>query len=198
MEIIQAILEWDEIIYKYITEALYDPLSFFFFQIITNFLDVIALVLALFFLFFGIWKIRSSKSSQIIFNVLAVVTITAIITLALKMLFQRGAPVPYVIPWLEIKVPFAIQYAFPSGHTSRAFAFAWALSYQVPDKRVLLVSAAVLIGFSRVYIGAHFPLDVVAGAALGIFVAWSLARLIKNVSKQPKPTKIEQLNEISY
>ncbi len=186
MEIIQALLEWDEILYEYITEALYDPLSFFFFQIITNFVDVIALILALFFLFFGIWKIRSSKSSQIIFSVLVPVVLTAIITLALKMLFQRGAPVPYVIPWLEIKVPFAVQYAFPSGHTSRAFAFAWALSYQVPNKRVLLISAAALIGFSRVYIGAHFPLDVIAGAALGIFIAWYLARLMQKHFKNPR------------
>ncbi len=195
MEIIQALLEWDEIIYDYITEALYDPLSFFFFQIITNFVDVIVLILALFFIFYGIWKIRTSKSSKVIFNILVPVIITALITVLLKIVFQRGAPIPYVIPWLEIKVPFAVQYAFPSGHTSRAFAFAWALSYQVPDKRGLLLIAAVLIGFSRVYIGAHFPLDVVAGAALGIFVAWLSARLIKNVFKQSKSKKIDPLSE---
>ncbi len=136
------------------------------------------------------WVALNSHSQNLV-----PVVITAIITLALKMLFQRGAPVPYVIPWLEIKVPFAVQYAFPSGHTSRAFAFAWALSYQVPDKRVLIISAAALIGFSRVYIGAHFPLDVVAGAALGIFIAWVSVRLIKNVSKQSKPKKIDLLSE---
>jgi len=179
MEIITVILEWDEIIYEYITEALYDPLSFFFFQIITNFVDVIVFMLALFFLFYGIWKIKTSRSSKIIFNVLVPVMITALITVLLKIIFQRGAPIPYVIPWLEIKVPFAVQYAFPSGHTSRAFAFAWALSYQVPSKRVPLIFVAALIGFSRIYIGAHFPLDVIAGAILGVFISFLFIKLVK-------------------
>jgi len=63
--------------------------------------------------------------------------------------------------------------AFPSGHTYAVFAFATAI-VMVYRKRVwwLLYLPAALVGLSRVYIGVHFPGDVVAGAVVGVAWAW--------------------------
>ena len=66
--------------------------------------------------------------------------------------------------------------SFPSGHTTSAFAAAVALGYMRPAWRKGLLGLAVLIGLSRVLVGAHFPSDVVAGAALGSTVSIALAR----------------------
>ncbi len=71
------------------------------------------------------------------------------------------------------RVPIC-AYSFPSGHTAAAFAiglpFAWALS-QSPQTGAfysrLVLCWAYLIGFSRVYLGVHYPSDVLAGAFLG-------------------------------
>ncbi|WP_237481559.1 phosphatase PAP2 family protein [Lichenibacterium dinghuense] len=67
--------------------------------------------------------------------------------------------------------------SFPSGHTTSAFAAAVALSLMRPDWRGRLIGAALLIGASRVLVGAHYPSDVVGGAALGAASSLALARV---------------------
>jgi undecaprenyl-diphosphatase len=58
-------------------------------------------------------------------------------------------------------------FSFPSGHTSAAFAIAAALHREPFCAGPVALLLAVGIGLSRVYLGAHYPLDVAAGAALG-------------------------------
>lgn len=60
-------------------------------------------------------------------------------------------------------------HSFPSGHTCAAFAFAVALCCSIPRKwaKAAALIAAALMGFSRVYVGVHFPSDVLAGALIG-------------------------------
>ena len=70
---------------------------------------------------------------------------------------------------LLIKRPW--DYSFPSGHTSASFAAATAI-YAI-DRRwgAAAYVLAALIGFSRLYLGVHFPTDVLAGAVVGILAA---------------------------
>ena len=58
--------------------------------------------------------------------------------------------------------------SFPSNHAANAFAGAAFLSSVYPVLRLPLYSLAALVGYSRVYVGVHYPLDVMAGAFLGI------------------------------
>jgi len=60
--------------------------------------------------------------------------------------------------------------SFPSGHATVAFACATVLALAVPRLRWPLFALAALIAFSRVYVGVHYPLDALAGAALGILI----------------------------
>jgi len=67
--------------------------------------------------------------------------------------------------------------SFPSGHTATIFA-AITLIYQwVGRAAAPLFAVAALCALSRVYVGAHFPLDVVGGAYLGIGIAWAASRI---------------------
>ena len=64
------------------------------------------------------------------------------------------------------------RYSFPSGHTATAFALAAALLYSIDRAArrrwaLPVLSAAALVGVSRIAVGAHWPVDVLAGAALG-------------------------------
>jgi undecaprenyl-diphosphatase len=61
--------------------------------------------------------------------------------------------------------------SFPAGHAATAFAGATVLAYVARPVAPVLFAAAALIGFSRVYVGDHYPSDVLAGAALGVVVA---------------------------
>ena len=74
--------------------------------------------------------------------------------------------------------------SFPSGHTCAAFAFGVALCAVLPQtwaKAAALIAAA-LMGFSRLYVGVHFPSDVIVGALVGTLCglagAWIVTRFV--------------------
>ena len=80
-------------------------------------------------------------------------------------------------------------WSFPSGHAATAFAGAVALSYLWRRGAPLFFLLAAAIAFSRVYVGVHFPGDVLAGAALGTVVglAWVAAlRLPRRSAEAPR------------
>jgi undecaprenyl-diphosphatase len=62
--------------------------------------------------------------------------------------------------------------SFPSGHAASAFAGALAASRIWPAARLAFFALAALIALSRVYVGVHFPADVLAGALTGLACAW--------------------------
>jgi len=57
--------------------------------------------------------------------------------------------------------------SFPSGHSASAAAFAVSVGRMLPELKLLLRAAAVIVAFSRVYTGVHYPGDVVVGATIG-------------------------------
>ncbi|WP_460692150.1 phosphatase PAP2 family protein [Mucilaginibacter puniceus] len=79
--------------------------------------------------------------------------------------------------------------SFPSGHTSMAFATATSLSLSFPKWYVIIPSYtyAAAIGYSRMYLGVHYPTDVLAGALLGTgtaFLTWKLQKILFKKNKK--------------
>ncbi len=73
-----------------------------------------------------------------------------------------------------------LHHSFPSGHTIGAFAFFYLLSSLTPSKtgHFICLILATLVGFSRIFLAQHFPVDVVVGSLIGILVAEIWTRLI--------------------
>ncbi len=70
------------------------------------------------------------------------------------------------------------RFSFPSGHTAAAFGVAVAFAGEPHGLGPAALLLAVGIGLSRVYLGAHYPLDVVAGGALGVFAGLASRLLV--------------------
>jgi undecaprenyl-diphosphatase len=88
----------------------------------------------------------------------------------LKDIFDVERPsTRYAIPKPLVRAP--TDPSFPSGHAATSFAAATILSLAVPRLTPLWVLLAAAIAFSRVYVGVHYPLDIVGGAILGISIA---------------------------
>ena len=103
-------------------------------------------------------------------NALAIllpVAISAIVANILK--FSLDMPRPYEIyPFIE-KLSSGGSPSFPSGHTADAFAFAVAAGLVYPRWYIIfpVLIWAVFVGTSRMWLGVHFPSDVMAGALIG-------------------------------
>ncbi|MFA5256122.1 MAG: phosphatase PAP2 family protein [Candidatus Omnitrophota bacterium] len=72
--------------------------------------------------------------------------------------------------------------SFPSSHATSSFMAATILTAYFKKYAVIFYSFAAAVAFSRVYIGVHYPSDVLAGALLGIAIGWILLRVRKAIS----------------
>jgi undecaprenyl-diphosphatase len=79
------------------------------------------------------------------------------------------------------------SWSFPSGHTSTAFAAAVVVASLHPRLRLPVLGLAALVGLSRVYLGVHFTIDVVAGAALGLLVGLTAAFVARRLCWVHRP-----------
>lgn len=108
--------------------------------------------------------------------------------LFLKELVNR--PRPYeTIDAVRLLLPPQAETSFPSGHSATAFGSAFVLV--IREKawiRYSALTAAILMAFSRVYVGVHYPIDIIVGSLVGTIVAslvcLSAQAIIKQKQKQ--------------
>ena len=93
---------------------------------------------------------------------------------------------PYeMVQGLNCIVPLAKDWSFPSGHTTNSLACAWVLFRKTPKKYgVPALILAILISLSRLYVGIHYPTDVLGGALIGICSACLAMLLVPRLEKR--------------
>lgn len=104
--------------------------------------------------------------------------------LFLKNLVGRIRPYE-VVAGLQAIIARPVDASFPSGHTSSGFSVAWVLLRNVPKRYgIPAVCLAALIGFSRLYVGVHYPTDVLVGMLIGIGCAYLADALVKRYGQR--------------
>lgn len=123
-----------------------------------------------------------TKNSYAFFIFCSVLS-ASIVAKILKVVIGRARPIFYEALGMTGFYPFHNDWAFnsmPSGHTVASFAGLVMLGMLAPRIKPFTWSLAILIGMSRVAIGAHWPTDVIFGAFIGMVMAdlvkWWLKR----------------------
>lgn len=118
----------------------------------------------------------------IIFFLGGLLLTTILVNNVIKPLVHRERPITTVVQQ-------PTDYSFPSGHAATSFFAAAVLTYYHRKKRALFLTLAILISFSRMYLGVHYFGDVLAGAIIGLFIAYAINNLKVHVSSSRPPAR---------
>lgn len=129
----------------------------------------------------GIILIIPKKTRKTGFTVLVALLMSLIINNGIiKHIVGRARPYD-MVTGLETVIGELKDSSFPSGHTASSFAAAMVIFRNMSKKfGVPAIILAVLIGISRMYLGVHYPTDVIFGAISGIIIALTCDYIIKS------------------
>lgn len=148
-----------------------------FFPLITDLnREPLALVMVLGLLVYWYWRQRQVALKWILLVVLSVGFSDLISYRVVKSMVDRNRP-PYAGIEFQLRTNNHSGASFPSNHAANMFAAATVLSGGLPQLAPIFFAIAALVAYSRVYVGVHFPLDVLCGAIIGVGVALAMMRL---------------------
>jgi len=124
-------------------------------------------------------KDKISKLKFLVFSAVSVFTARIVITEIIRYFYY--IPRPFVNSNIVPLISHEATGSFPSGHA--AFFFALAMSVYFHHKRwsILFFAGALLIGLARVIAGIHWPLDILAGAVIGVISSVLVAKFFKKL-----------------
>ncbi len=145
-----------------------NPLFDFIFPFITDSSNwVLPLIVFYIYLFRDDWR-RALKALLIAIFCLILSDVMA--AQMIKPMVGRIRPSHELSESIRLLVGRGGKYSFPSNHAANSMAFAIVTGFFYPQMRRWLLFIAILVGFSRVYVGVHYPGDVMAGALFGFVI----------------------------
>ena len=115
-------------------------------------------------------RLKKDQYLKIAKMCLAALVLSGIIAACLKLAIHEPRPYTTLSHARQLLIPTEPN-SFPSGHTSSSFSIMTVLAHELWQYKrlvIILILFCILIAFSRVYCGIHYPLDVVVGAMVGI------------------------------
>jgi undecaprenyl-diphosphatase len=119
---------------------------------------------------------RRRARMTVLLAVIAVALSDQISSALLKPLFARPRP-SHVLEGVRLLAGRGGRYGFPSAHAANVFSAWIVLALRHPSSKYALVAIPVAVAYSRIYVGLHYPLDVIGGALLGLAIGLSVVAL---------------------
>jgi len=167
---LDIIIKIDKKIFTFFNSSIANPIFDIFFPIITNQdIWIIPILLGIIIL-----SIRGGTKGRIASIVLIIGVILADYSSAqiIKPYFQRLRPSHDILDQIRLLVPKGGRYGFVSSHAANMYVSATILGYFYSKQKRLFFTIAFLVAFSRVYVGVHYPADIVFGGFLGYGLGW--------------------------
>ncbi len=198
MELFTVFGKWlyslDRWLFLIINKKMHSGFADVFFDFVSNPGIVFFVLLAIVIVAVAVFKGKRARIAMMLV-VLSVATTDLVSARVFKPLVLRKRPsnVDYLVEGGRYIKGYNKSNGYPSSHATNIFGVALIMSLFFKQYRVLWFAIAVIVGYSRIYLGEHFPLDVIGGATLGIFISsmiYSLANLFFYFKKDSKQSKV--------
>jgi len=122
---------------------------------------------------------HSAAAAVTAVRALVAISIAYIVNYLISLVWFRPRPFVALSGVHKLTATPATDKSFPSDHTATSFALAYSVVYSKPAAGAVLLVGAAIVALGRVFVGVHYPSDILAGALVGCLSAW-VTRLAEN------------------
>ncbi len=161
----------DRALFFFINDSLANPVTDIFMPFVTADLNLRILYAAC--LIMILWKGDRRLRLAVIFSLITVALCDQLVSTLLKPLLARPRPCHEME--VRLLVGCGAGFSMPSSHAANLFGQAFFFRKVAPFSAKYLIPLAIIVALSRVFVGVHYPADILVGAAIGTVVGWSVA-----------------------
>jgi undecaprenyl-diphosphatase len=179
----EYLLEIDTWLFNIINSGMANPATDSLMPILTDKNTWLPIYIVLF--IWLIWKGGTRGRITFILLIIGIIASDQISSSIMKPFFDRIRPC-HELSDINLLVSCGAGKSFPSSHAANSFTAATILFWYNKSWGKYAFILAGLIAFSRVFVGVHYPSDILTGAVLGIFISFILIFLLKMINKKMK------------
>ncbi len=173
LDLIQSLISADHSIFFFINKTLANPVTDFIMPLVT--IDLHLKIFYGFCLALILWKGDRRLRYAVIFSLITVAATDLIASAFLKHLFARPRPCHTLD--IRLLVPCGAGFSMPSSHAANLFGQAFLFHSIARKISWYLIPFAIIVALSRVFVGVHYPADILVGAALGTVIGFLIAKI---------------------
>jgi undecaprenyl-diphosphatase len=159
----------DQAVFLFINTTLANPVTDFLMPVVTS--DNLLRVLYGLSMALVLWRGDARLRWLVLFSALTLAATDQLSAALLKPLIERTRPC-HVLESINLLVNCGGGYSMPSSHAANAMGQAFLFTLTIPRLKYHLYVIASIIAISRVFVGVHYPGDVIVGAAIGALCGW--------------------------
>jgi undecaprenyl-diphosphatase len=193
---VEDILSFDQMVFQKVNQSWSNG---FFDWLLPNITDLhkspLALIILLLLLAIWVWRQKTLALKWIFIALVSVALSDVVCYRGIKGVIKRERP---QFTGIEVNLRTKVHAgpSFPSNHAANMFTAATVLSAPAPYLAPVFFGVAALIAYSRVYVGVHFPIDVISGALIGLIIGLIARRIgrrwVRPVVRSDVDSSLEQ------